>query len=204
MSIVLQRFGRAARGTGLKALAIFFIESRFIGSKHGTGRSKDIDRNEESDVTEEDVTESTKRQTDAEVRAQLPDVMYEFCNSDHCLRTIILSHYLEEFEGHTDNNPCCSNCQVELDQFAENLDVLKAKRKHFLTGRRRHPIFQVMLGWCCNWVKDRWPASIVEPDPRALISNDELMTVCVCDRAWLMSDTGKMKEHLPDWEWSSP
>ena len=84
MSIVLQRFGRAARGTGLKALAIFFIESRFIGSKHGTGRSKDIDRNEESDVTEEDVTESTKRQTDAEVRAQLPDVMYEFCNSDRC------------------------------------------------------------------------------------------------------------------------
>jgi hypothetical protein len=132
----------------------------------------------------------------AEVRAQLPDVIYEFCNTDRCLRTIILSHYLEEFEGN-DNNPCCSNCQLELDQFTEDLAAPKAERKHCLTGRRRHPIFQVMRGWCCNWVKDRWPTSVVEPDHRVLISNDELMTVC--DRAWLMSDTGKMEEHLPDW-----
>jgi Helicase conserved C-terminal domain len=202
MSTVLQRFGRAARATGIKAWAIFFVETRFIGPKKDG--SRDIDP-EESDIAE-DVSEvsqdrHTRRQTDSEVRTQLPDVMYEFCNSDRCLRSIILSHYLEEFEeGHSSNdNPCCSNCQPDLGQLPYDLDAPKTERKHFLTGRRRYPIFHLMRGWCCNWVKDRWPASVLEPDPRILISKDELMTVC--DQAWLMSDVGKMEEHLPDWEW---
>jgi RecQ helicase-like protein len=117
------------------------VETRFIGpKKDGTGGSRDIDP-EESDIAE-DVSEvsqdrHTRRQTDSEVRTQLPDVMYEFCNSDRCLRSIILSHYLEEFEeGHSSNdNPCCSNCQPDLGQLPYDLDAPKTERKHFLTGR---------------------------------------------------------------------
>lgn len=205
MSTVLQRFGRAARAAGCKAQAIFFIESRFIGPKEsGRGGSKDIDpaiSSEESDVAEDvslEVQPQARRRTDAEARGELPEVMYEFCNSDRCLRKIILSHYLEELEGHNDTGPCCSNCEPDLGQLAV-LDAPKSKRKHFLTGRKRHPIFHLMRGWCCNWVKDTWPTSVLEPDLRVLISEEELMTIC--DQAWLMGDVKQMQVHLPDWEW---
>lgn len=247
INTVFQRFGRCARRAGLKALAVFFVESRFIGpkkastprksnqeiSRSGGGTSKTADPNEsgdsdgefeiysdvdelphvpgrvETEVTSEGDVHTTadmniaaprrkkSPKSDFEIRAQLPGVLYDFCNSKGCLRKIILGHYLEEIGGQ-EADPCCSNCQPHLAELAE-FELEKKKRKHFLTGSRRHPIFQLLRGWCCKWVKDKWPKGSFYPDSRVFISDDELMTIC--DKAWLMSSVEAILEHLVDWKW---
>ena len=138
------------------------------------------------------------RPTDAQTRQKLPEVLYEFCNSDDCLRNIVLSHYLEE--GNQQEGVCCSNCQSDLAELAE-LEPPKKKRKNYLTGSDRHPIFQLMRGWCIQWVEEKWPSASFEYDPRIFISDDELMAIS--DRSWILSSVEKIEKHLSDWQWGS-
>jgi hypothetical protein len=184
ISIVLQRFGGAARHTGLKAWAIFFIESRFIGpegSAHGTGRSKDT---EESDIAEDDVS----RILDV-VRQMLKFV--QNCRMS-CMNFVIvtavygLSYYLT-----TSKNLKGIIITTHAVQIVNPILVS--------LWTKTPPDFPHDARMVLQLVKDRWPTSVLEPDFRVLISKGELMTIC--DRAWLMSGTGKMEEHLPDWEW---
>src|SRR2546421_617430 len=108
------------------------------------------------------------RLSDAEKRAQLPEVLYELCNSqDSCLRSIILDHYLEESER-VKAEECCSVCQPDLAELP-GLETPNRKRKSYLDSGR-HLMFPLLQGWCTGRAKKRWPNTIFVPNSRILVS----------------------------------
>jgi superfamily II DNA helicase RecQ len=168
INILLQRLGRGGR-KGQKVLGIFFIEARWAGEGSGpttarrrkASRRKSVrgisfaaeDSSEPSDSTDNEANVDDREiNSDGESskirKSNLPDALYEFCNTEtECLRRILLDHYQEpaHFRDGSDSSWCCSICNPELENQILS-EMPESKRGRPKGGKRRSALTILIKG----------------------------------------------------------
>ncbi|KAH6666996.1 ATP-dependent DNA helicase [Halenospora varia] len=129
LSVLIQRFGRAASMAGIKGEAVFLVESWAIGDRMTSTRRVDGDiPDNESDVAACDIDcdvrdEQRRRKTEKERRTDLysdSPALYNLVNRSTCLRRILMDWVQESLSDPASRLPapepdeCCNVCNPRL------------------------------------------------------------------------------------------